>query len=83
MIWTVAAGGAVEAGEDFEGAGLQRVSGEDGDGFAEGHMAGGLAAAQIVVVERGQVVVDERVGVQHLDGCAEVLDASGQRRRRW
>ena len=79
MICTVAAGGHVEAGQHFEGAGLQRVAGEDGDGFAEGHVAGGLAAAQVVVVERGQIVVDERVGVQHLDGCAEALNAAGKR----
>ncbi len=72
-------GRRVEAGEDFEGAGLQRIAGEDGDGFAESHVAGWLAAAQVVVVERGQVVVDERVGVQHLDGRAEALDAAGKR----
>ena len=72
-------GRAVEAGEHFKGAGLQRVAGEDGDGFAKDHVAGGLAAAQVVVVEGGQVVVDERVGVQHLDGRAQVFDAAGQR----
>ena len=74
-------GRAVEAGQHFEGAGLQRVAGEDGDGFTEGDVAGGLAAAQVVVVERGQVVVDERVGVKHLDGRAETLDAFGQAAR--
>ena len=72
-------GRRVEPGQNFEGAGLQRVSGEDGNGFAEGHVAGGLAAAQVVVVERGQIVVDERIGVKHFDGCAEPLDASRQR----
>ena len=79
MICTVAAGGRVEAGEHLEGAGLQRVAGQDGDGLAEGHVAGGLAAAQVVVVEGGQVVVDERVGVKHLQGRAQPLDSLGQR----
>ena len=73
----------IEAGKDFKGAGLQRVAGEDGDRFAERHVAGGLAAAQVVVVERGQVVVDQRVGVQHLEGCAQALDAAWDRSRRW
>ena len=83
MIWTVAAGGAVEAGQHLEGAGLQGVAGQNRDGFAEGHVAGGLAAAQVVVIERGQIVVDERIGVQHLDGRAQPFDALGQRLRQW
>ena len=72
-------GRAVEAGEHFKGAGLEGVAGKDGDGFAEGDVAGGLAAAQVVVVEGGQVVVDERVGVEHLEGRAEVSDSRRQR----
>jgi hypothetical protein len=35
-------------------------------------VTGGLAAAEVVVVEGGEVVVDEGVGVEHLQGCAEV-----------
>ena len=73
MISTVARAGHCEPGERLVGEGLERVSGEDGDGFAENDVAGGLAAAEIVVVERRQIVVDERIGVQHLDGCAEVF----------
>ena len=69
----------VETGKDFKGAGLQRVAGEDGDGFAERHVAGGFAATQIVVVECGQVVVDERVGVQHFDSCTQALNAAWNR----
>jgi hypothetical protein len=30
-----------------------------------------LAAPQVIVVHRGEVVVDERVGVDHLDGGGE------------
>src|SRR5271157_4187694 len=54
---------------------LQRVAGKDGGGLAVGFVAGGTPAAQVVVVERGQVVVDERVGVQHLQRRAQLLDA--------
>ena len=69
-------GGAVEAGDGVEGEGLKGVTGEDGDGVAEDLVAGGLAAAEVVVVEGGQIVVDEGVGVEHFDGGAE-LDGGG------
>ena len=65
-------GGRGELGDRLEGECLQCVAGEDCDGFAEGDVAGGFAAAQIVVVERGQIVVDQRVGVDHFDRSAEV-----------
>ena len=55
----------------LEGEGLEGVAGEDGDGFAEDDVAGGLAAAEVVVVERGEVVVNEGVGMDHFEGCAE------------
>ena len=64
-------------GDGLEGEGLEGVAGEDGDGFAEDDMAGGLAAAEVVVVEGGKVVVNEGVGVDHLDGGAEVGCAFG------
>ena len=57
---------------------LQRVPGEDGDGFAIDDMARGLAAAQIIIVERGQIVVDKRIGVKHLNGGAEVCNSGWQ-----
>ena len=44
---------ARELGDGLEGEGLQGVAGEDGDGFAEDLVAGGLAAAEVVVVEGG------------------------------
>jgi hypothetical protein len=40
-------------------------------------VAGGLAATEVVVVERGQIVVDERVGVEHFEGGRELFDAFG------
>ena len=67
-----------ELSDGLEGEGLEGVAGEDGDGFAEDDVTGGLAAAEVVVVEGGEVVVDEGVGVEHLDGGAEVGDARGE-----
>ena len=37
-------------------------------------MAGRFAAAQVIVIEGGQVVVDQRIGMQHLDGCAQIFN---------
>ncbi len=71
------AGGEGELGDGLEGEGLEGVAGEDGGGFAEDDVAGGLAAAQVVVVECGEVVVDEGVSVDHLEGRAEVGCAFG------
>ncbi len=66
-----------ELGDGLEGEGLEGVAGEDGDGFAEDYVAGGLAAAEVVVVEGGEVVVDEGVGVEHFEGCSEIGYAFG------
>jgi hypothetical protein len=61
-----------ELRDGLEGEGLECVTGEDRDGLSESDVAGRLAAAEVVVIERGEVVVDERVGVDHLEGCTEV-----------
>ena len=45
----------------------QGVAGENGGGFVIGAVDGRLAAAQIVVVHAGEIVVDERVDVDALD----------------
>ncbi len=67
-----------------EGLRVEPVAGEDRDVLAERDVAGGPAAAQVVVVHRRQVVVDQRVGVdqlergrqrQHLGGCIPIADA--------
>ena len=50
-----------------EGLGQERVAGEDGDVLAEAHVGARLAAPQVVVVERRQVVVDEAEGVDELE----------------
>ena len=61
--------------EHVEGAGEQRIAGQDGDGLAEDLVRGRLAAPQVVVVHGRQVVVDEAVGVDH-------LHRAGQRHQR-
>jgi hypothetical protein len=58
-----------QGGEDFEGEGEEGVSGQQCYGFAELDVAGGESAAEVVVVESGEVVVDEGEGVDHLE-CA-------------
>jgi hypothetical protein len=54
-----------------EGEGLEGVAGEYSGGFAEEDVAGGLTAAEVVVM-------DEGVCVEHFDGGAEVSDAFGE-----
>ena len=56
---------------DFKRLRQQRVARQHGDAFAENFVVGRLAAAEIVVVHRRQIVVDERVGVDALDGARE------------
>ncbi len=54
---------AVRGGEHLESHGEQGVAGQDRHGFPEDLVAGGTAAPQVVVVECGQIVVDQGVGV--------------------
>ncbi len=79
MILTTAGGGGIQPRQHLEGAGLQRVAGQDRYRFSKGYVACGLAAAQVVVIQRRQVVVDEGIGVQHFQGRAQALDPLGQR----
>jgi hypothetical protein len=58
-------------GGDFEGLREQGVAREDRDAFAENFVVGELAATIIVVIHRGQIVVDQRVSVNAFD-CAGV-----------
>ena len=53
--------------DELERLGEEAVAGQDGHVLAEGDVAGGPAAAQRVVVDRRQVVVDERVRVDELE----------------
>src|SRR5262249_771912 len=60
-----------DVGHQVEGPGQERVAGQDRDRLAEHLVRGRLAAPEVVVVHRRQVVVDERVRVDHLDGAGE------------
>ena len=74
--------------EDGKRDGEQRVAGEDGHAFTEDLVRSGPTAAKVVVVHAGEVVVDERVGVDALDragggcGCGDRAAAGfGSRER--
>ena len=58
-------------GHKPEGVGQQGVARKDGGGFIEGLVAGGAATAQIVIIHRGQIVVDEGVRVDHFQRGGE------------
>ena len=55
--------GASSLGQHLKSQREQRVAGQNGHGIAEHLVIGELAAAVIVVIERRQIVVDQRVGV--------------------
>ena len=71
-------GRTLQLGQHFVSLGLQRTACENCDCFSENFMTGRPAAAQIVVVERGQIVVDERIGVQHLQRGSKFFDSRGK-----
>ena len=60
----------------FKSERQKRVTGQNGDGFAEFFVASRLATAEVVVIERGKIVMDEGISVDKFDG------ASGIERRR-
>ncbi len=54
-------------GHYVERIGQQRVAGQDRGGLVERDMGGRAAAPQVVVVHGGQVVVDQRIAMNHLE----------------
>src|SRR5262245_1733668 len=64
----------------FTGESQESVTGKDGGGFTECFVASGLAAAKVVVIERGEIVVDEGVGVNELDSASGIERRSDVRR---
>ena len=60
-------GMCLRPGEHGEGQRQQRVAGQDRGPLVEGLVHGGPAAAQVVVVHGGQVVVHQRVAVHALE----------------
>ena len=55
--------------DELEGKGVEGVAGQDGEGLAVDFVVGGPAAAEVVVVHGGKVIVDEGEAVDHLDGA--------------
>ena len=55
--------------EEMKRLGQQSVARQDGHAFSGDDVQRGPAASHGVVVHRGQVVVDERVGVNQFDGA--------------
>ena len=51
--------------DDFKGIGQQTVAGQNGGGFVKLLVAGWFAAAEVVIVHGGEIVVNERIGMQH------------------
>ena len=71
-------GRAIEIGQHLKGACLQGIAGQNSDGLAVNNVTGRLAMAQVVVVQGRKVIVNKRVGVEHLDGRAQPLDTRRQ-----
>src|SRR5258707_12302388 len=78
-------------GDRFECEREERVARENGEGFAELFMASRLAATEVVVIERGQIVVNQRISVDEFDraggihACGNVgrKNASGFETENW
>ena len=68
----------VRLGKDLKSAGLQGIASQDRRRLIVGAVCAGAAAAQIVIVHGRQIVVDERVGVQHLDAGRDPRGARGR-----
>ena len=60
-----------------EGQALQAVAGEDRAGFIEFLVGGRLAATQIVVVHRRQIVMHQRIGVDQLHRTGRAVGLLG------
>ena len=69
----------------IEGLGEQAVPGQNGGGFVELLVAGGLAPAQVIVIHGRQIVVDQGVGMDHFQGAGQRqgrIEAAAHRLRR-
>src|SRR5579872_2219419 len=70
---------ATQTGQGFVCLGLQRVARQNGDSLAKNFVTCGPSATQIIIVQGGKVVVDERVGMQHLERCAQIFNSRWKR----
>jgi len=53
--------------QHFEGAGQQGIAGEESGLLIELTMTGRAAPAQIVIIHAGQIIVDQRIAMDHFD----------------
>ena len=63
---------AFDPDQSLHGKSEQSVARQDRHGFAEDLVAGWFAAAEIVVIQRGKIVVDERISVDHLERASRL-----------
>jgi hypothetical protein len=68
-------------GESLEGESEQGIAGEDRGSFAENFVVGGLTATQIVVVEGGEIIVNQRISVNQFESAADFDGSIGLRRK--
>ena len=66
--------------QHLEGQGQQAVARQHRGRVVELLVAGRAAAAQIAVVHRRQIVVDQRIGMHHLDRRRDLQRAAGPTR---
>lgn len=55
--------------EDFKSDGEEGVACQHGDAFPKYFVVGGTTAPEVVIVHAGEVIMDQRVGMDALDGC--------------
>ena len=75
---SLAIGDAIELREHLKRESEQGVAGEDRDRFAEHFVASGPAAPQVVVIERGQIIVDQRIGMDQLQRGGGGFNSGGR-----
>src|SRR5579875_2735385 len=59
----------------IEGVGQKSIADEDRRGLTESLMGGGPSASQIVIVERGKIVMDKRIAMNHFERSGSPHDA--------
>src|ERR1700747_1225654 len=71
--------------DGFKCQSQKSIAREDGDGFAEFLMASRFATAEVIVVQRRQIIVDQGESMDEFDGAGGVkgrLEIAGENTRR-
>ena len=68
-------------GQQVEGVGVERIAHQHRRHLVEASVQRRLAAAQVGIVHDGQVVVDQRIGMEHLHGQRHGVGSLKQQRR--